>query len=82
MVDPLRIEAGVREADEVVRTLRGGRRVCVEVEVLGSLEEVTLRYDGSTYYCETPTRLYRTPDSDEMRAHVEELGYAAGTTEA
>jgi len=49
--------------------------VVVRTEFLGSEHEVTLRWDGDTFYCDTPTRLHKHDDESEMRACLENQGY-------
>ncbi|RJX51435.1 NUDIX hydrolase [Halonotius pteroides] len=71
------IEAGELSADEIINALRGGQRLQVSVELLDQQHQITLRYDGETYYCETPTRLHRHSDEAAMRACIKERGYAA-----
>ncbi|MFQ3476259.1 hypothetical protein HKK80_08355 [Halonotius sp. F2-221B] len=71
------LEAGELSADAIIRELQQGQRLRVTVELLGSAHEITLRYDGETYYCETPTRLHKHSDEAAMRGCIEELGYAA-----
>ncbi|MFB6119249.1 hypothetical protein [Halosegnis sp.] len=70
------IDAGEFDADELIERLREGERVVVRTEFLGELREVTLRYDGETFYCDTPTRLHKHDDEAEMRACIEQQGYA------
>ncbi|WP_226011489.1 hypothetical protein [Halomicrobium salinisoli] len=76
-MDPLVIEAGERDAEEIVATLESGRRVVVHTEFLDSEHEVTLRYDDGTFYCDTPTRLHRHEERSEMLECVTKQGYAA-----
>jgi len=75
-MDPLVVDAGEASADEVLDALHDGRRVVVRTELLGESHEVTLRWDGETYYCDTPTRLHTHPDESEMRTCIEEQGYS------
>ena len=77
MTTPLQLEAGELPADEILKELTGGRRILVSVDLLGTTKEVSLRYDGETYYCDTPTQLHKHSDEAEMRACIEEMGYAA-----
>jgi hypothetical protein len=48
----------------------------VNTEFLGSEHTVTLRLDGGTYYCDTPTRLHTHDSAEEMRECIENQGYA------
>jgi hemin uptake protein HemP len=76
MVEPLRIEAGELSADEIITALREGRRVVVETSLLGGTHTVTLRHDGSTYYCDTPTTLHKHGSEEGMRVCIDKMGYA------
>jgi hypothetical protein len=76
MGEPLTVSAGELDVEELLEALESGERVVVRTEFLGSEHEVTLRYDGSIFYCDTPTRLHRHEDRDEMRACLENQGYA------
>jgi len=74
-MEPLIVDAGEAEIDELLDALEGGRRVVVRTEFLGGTHEVTLRYDGM-WYCDTPTRLHKHESRDEMRTCLERQGYA------
>ncbi|MFB6127791.1 MAG: hypothetical protein ABEJ79_10935 [Halolamina sp.] len=74
-MDPLRIEAGERSADEILTALEEGRRVVVATEMFGSDYELTLRHDGDTYYCDTPTRLHKHDEQAKMRQCIQNMGY-------
>lgn len=74
-MDPLRIEAGELTADEILAALREGRRIVVTTDLFGSERQMTLRHDGETFYCDTPTRLHKHADEEEMRACIERMGY-------
>lgn len=76
MADLLRIESGELTADEILDALREGRRIIVRAEMLGGIHEVTLRHDGSTFYCDTPTTLHKHEDEEGMRTCVRKMGYA------
>jgi hemin uptake protein HemP len=71
----LTIEAGELTADEILDALGDGSRVVVSVEMLGGVHEVTLRHDGRTYYCDTPTTLHKHESLDEMRTCIQRMGY-------
>jgi len=77
MSEPLVVDAGDRSVEELLGALDEGRRVTVRTEFLGSEHEVTLRRDGGTYYCDTPTRLHRHETAAEMRQCIENQGYAS-----
>jgi len=74
----MRVEAGEHSADEIIAALRDGRRVVVRTQMLGGDHEVTLRHDGSTFYCDTPTTLHRHAEEAAMRECIEEMGYGRG----
>jgi hypothetical protein len=71
------VKAGEFGVDELMSRLKDGERVVVQTEFLGSTREVTLRFDGETFYCDTPTRLHKHAEEAEMRACIERQGYAA-----
>jgi hemin uptake protein HemP len=75
MPEPLRVKSGELTADEIITALTEGRRVIVEAEMLGGVHEVTLRHDGQTFYCDTPTTLHKHPDEEGMRGCIARMGY-------
>jgi len=77
MSNPLRISAGDLEADAIMDAIEDGRRVVITTTAAQSEYEVTLRYDGSVYYCDTPTRLHRHETEREMRTCIRNMGYGA-----
>lgn len=79
MAEPLRTKAGELTADEILDALRAGRPVVVETEMLGAVHEITLRHDGTTFYCDTPTTLHKHATEAEMRTCIDKMGY--GRTE-
>lgn len=76
MPNPLRVEAGELTAAEIIAALRDGRRVVVRTEMFGGVHDVTLRHDGTVFYCDTPTTLHRHEAESEMRACIDRMGYA------
>jgi hypothetical protein len=76
MAEPVRVEPGELTADELIELLDSGRRVIVEVDVLGSPHEVTLRQRSGTYYCDTPTTLHTHETESGIRDCLEGQGYA------
>lgn len=76
------LAAGELSTDAIIRELQQGQRLRITVEMLGNPHEITLRYDGETYYCETPTRLHKHSDEAAMRDCIEKLGYAAAPEES
>lgn len=79
-MEPLRADAGELSADEILSALRDGRRVVITTELFGSTYDLSLRHDGTTYYCDTPTRLHKHADEAEMRQCIERMGYASDET--
>jgi hemin uptake protein HemP len=77
MTEPLVVEAGELGVEELLDAIEDGDRVVVQTEFLGGEHEVTLRHDGDTYYCDTPTRLHKHEDAEEMRTCIRKQGYAA-----
>ncbi|MFC4359442.1 hypothetical protein ACFO0N_15980 [Halobium salinum] len=75
MAEPLRAKSGELTAEEILDALREGRRVVVQTEMLGSVHEITLRHDGTTFYCDTPTTLHKHTTEDEMRTCIVNMGY-------
>jgi len=75
MPDSTVIEPGERTAEELLSGLENGERFVVRTEVLGAIEELTLRFDGEIYYCDSPTILHKHTDADEMRDCIEDLGF-------
>jgi len=75
MTDPVVVTAGEMDTDALMETLKTERRIVVQTEFLGSEHEVTLRWDGDTFYCDTPTRLHKHDDEREMQTCLENQGY-------
>jgi hypothetical protein len=75
MTDLTVIDAGTYTAEELLARLREGERLVVRAEVLGTAEEMTLRFDGETYYCDTPTTLHKHTDEAEMETCMQNFGY-------
>ncbi len=73
--DTLTAAAGELDAEAILTALDEGRRVVITTERFGSSHEVTLRHDGTQYYCDTPTTLHRHESRDEMRRCITEQGY-------
>ena len=76
MAEPLRVEAGETDTETVMTALDEGRRVLVTVPFAGEDHQVTLRFDGETYYCDTPTTLHKHENEDDMRTCITKMGYA------
>lgn len=76
MSEPTVIEPGEYTVEELLAGLRDGERFVVLTEVLGSREELTLRFDGEIYYCDSPTVLHKHTSEADMRECVENLGFA------
>lgn len=75
-MQPLEVDAGELTAQEIIDAITGGRRVVVTADLFGSEQKLTLRHDGETYYCDTPTRLHKHADEAEMLTCIERMGYA------
>ena len=75
-MEPLRVEAGELTTDEIIAELESGRRIVVRADLFGAEREMTLRHDGETYYCDTPTRLHKHADTEEMRECIRRMGYS------
>lgn len=77
MTDPLYITAGELQTDEILGAIEEGRRVVVTTKLMDEEVQITLRHDGSTYYCDTPVRLHRHENQQEMRQCIRRMGYAS-----
>ncbi|QZY00694.1 hypothetical protein [Halobaculum rubrum] len=75
---PLEVDAGELTAEEIIDAIREGRRVVVTADLFGSEQTLTLRHDGETFYCDTPTRLHKHDDEAGMLTCIEKMGYAKG----
>ena len=71
-----RVAQGELTAEEIIDRLHDGQRVVIEYEVVGTAQTVTLRFDGETYYCDTPTTLHRHETVEAMRTCLDEQRYA------
>ena len=74
---PIRVEAGEWTAEEFISALKDGRRVVVQTEFMGETRDVALRWDGETFYCDSPTRLHKHETEDGMAECLHRLGYTA-----
>lgn len=72
---PIRARSDEVSAEEIISALHDGRRVILEREILDGVHEVTLRFDGETYYCDTPTTLHRHESLEGMRACLDDHQY-------
>ena len=70
------VEPDEYTVEEIISGLQRGERFTVRTEVLGSTEELTLRFDGDVYYCDSPTILHKHTDEEDMRRCIEDLGFA------
>ena len=75
-MQPLEVDAGELTGAEIIDALREGRRVVVTADLFGSERKLTLRHDGETFYCDTPTRLHKHDDEEGMLLCIERMGYA------
>jgi hypothetical protein len=74
---PIRLSPGDATATEIIERLEAGDRVIVETELLGSVHEITLRFDGEVYYCDTPTTLHRHETAEGMRRCLDDQRYGS-----
>ncbi len=77
MGGPTRIEPGELTVEEIIDRLHAGDRVVIERELLGGVHEITLRFDGETYYCDTPTTLHRHETPEGMRSCLDKQRYGS-----
>ena len=77
MPEPTRVRPGELTVEQILERLHAGERVVVERELLGGVHEVTLRFDGETYYCDTPTTLHRHETPEDMRACLDQQRYGS-----
>jgi len=80
MREQITINAGEYDTDAVLEALRAGDRVLLRTDFAGSTHEVVLRFDGETYYCDTPTTLHRHETEGGMRTCLEDQGYSREST--
>ena len=77
MAPPTRVQPGELTVEEILERLHEGDRVVIERELLGGVHEITLRFDGNTYYCDTPTTLHRHDTPEGMRSCLDEQRYGS-----
>lgn len=75
MSGPTVVDAGEYDSEELLSRLRDGERLLVRADVLGSTEELTLRYDGEFYYCDSPTTLHKHETEAGMVECMRNYGY-------
>ncbi|WP_123535755.1 hypothetical protein [Halosimplex salinum] len=75
MTDLPVVDAGEMDADALLARIKSEGRVRVRTEFLDAEHEVTLRWDGTTFYCDTPTRLHKHDSESEMRTCLQNQGY-------
>jgi HEPN domain-containing protein len=79
MTDATVVDAGEHDAEDLLGRLHDGERLVVRADVLGRSQEVTLRFDGETYYCDTPTTLHKHETAEEMAECMRKYGYVDDT---
>ncbi len=79
MDGPLEVSDGELSEDEILDALQDGRRIVVRFRTMGIPMRVVLRYDGETYYCDTPLTLHRHESERAMRECIRDQGYATDT---
>ena len=77
MDESVRMAVGERTAKEVIALLDSGRRVLIDVEIVGTTHEIALRQRDGVYYCDTPTTLYTHKTKAGIRECLEGEGYVA-----
>ncbi|MDZ7701079.1 MAG: hypothetical protein U5J98_02870 [Halobacteriales archaeon] len=77
MAPPTRVQPGELTVEEILERLHEGDRVVIERELLGGVHDITLRFDGDTYYCDTPTTLHRHETPEGMRACLDKQRYGS-----
>jgi hypothetical protein len=82
MASPLVVDAGELTADEILAAIRDGQRVVVKTSLFGTPKQITLRYDGDVFYCDTPTRLHKHTTEAEMRTCILKHGYTSDAPES
>ena len=75
MAEPPVLDAGELGADELLARIKEEGRIRLRTEFLDDEHEVTLRWDGDIFYCDTPTRLHKHDSESEMRTCLENQGY-------
>lgn len=63
---------------DVIAELREGRRVIIEVGVLGTQLRMAIRERDGTYYCDTPVKLMTFESADELMDCLERYRLATG----
>ena len=76
MAEPPVLDAGELGADELLARIKAEGRIRLRTEFLDAEHEVTLRWDGDIFYCDTPTRLHKHDSESEMRTCLENQGYS------
>ncbi len=71
MSEIVRIGRSERTSSEILSDLDAGRRVIIEVELLGRTMELSIRKRESTYYCDTPMKLMTYENREGMRTCLE-----------
>lgn len=71
MADVIRTSRREMTSREVLEALHEGKRVIIEVTVLGKTIEMAIRETGGTYYCDTPMTLLTYETEEEMRTCLE-----------
>lgn len=82
MASPVVVDAGELSMDELLLALHDGKRIVVNTSLFGTEKQVTLRFDGETYYCDTPTRLHKHTTEAEMRTCILKHGYTSDEPES
>ena len=81
MTEVIRVTRKQLTVSEVLRELKRGNRVIVEVELLGVTMNMALRRREGTYYCDTPVKLLTYETDAEMRTCLERYRLARSETD-
>ncbi|ELZ05352.1 hypothetical protein C482_02341 [Natrialba chahannaoensis JCM 10990] len=71
MTETIRVGRKDLTSTEIMRELKAGNRVIVEVDVLGVSLNMSIRLHAGTYYCDTPMKLLTYETDADMQACLE-----------
>ncbi len=74
-----RIKRGELTSREIVDVIEGGGRVIIEMGILGHTTNVVIRSQGGVYYCDTPMKLLRHENSEDLTRCLERYRLAPPT---
>ncbi len=79
MPELLRVSRGEVTSTEILAALREGRRVIIEMEVLGRTMKMVIREQDGIYYCDTPMKLLTYETEEEIQTCLERYWLAKST---